>query len=144
MKSDHGRLPFFMVQLEVQLPWSIFSWKQFTKPLGLSLGVNRMWTKKNDHAQKVDVLKKINICSKRAVLKKEKSSLTILLSSLGLHLSSLLVECVEDVACKSSHNNFFFLLRNKGIKLYMWHVPYVVHWALFATRFTMCTQILEF
>ena len=35
------------------------------------------------------------------------SSLTILLSSLGLHLSSLLVKCVEDVACKSSHSNFY-------------------------------------
>ena len=38
---------------------------------------------------------------------KKKSSLTILLSSLGLHLSSLLVKCVEDVACKSSHINFY-------------------------------------
>ena len=35
------------------------------------------------------------------------SSLTILLSSLGLHLSSLLVKYVEVVACKSSQNNFY-------------------------------------
>jgi hypothetical protein len=36
-----------------------------------------------------------------------KSSLTILLSSLGLHLSSRFVKCVKDVACKSSHINFY-------------------------------------
>ena len=36
-----------------------------------------------------------------------KSRLTILLSSLRLHLSSLLVRSVKDVACKSSHNNFY-------------------------------------
>ena len=28
--------------------------------------------------------------------------------------------------------------------IYMWHVHCVVHWALFATCFTMCAQILEF
>jgi hypothetical protein len=33
------------------------------------------------------------------------SSLTILLSSLGLYLSALLVKCVKDVAHKTSHNN---------------------------------------
>ena len=43
---------------------------------------------------------------KKGILEKN-SSLIILLSSLGLHLSSLLVECVEDVACSSSHNNFY-------------------------------------
>ena len=35
------------------------------------------------------------------------SSLTILLSSFGLHLSSILVKSVKDVACKSSHKNFY-------------------------------------
>jgi hypothetical protein len=34
--------------------------------------------------------------------------------------------------------------KNERFNLYMWNVPCVVHWALFATRFTMCTQILEF
>jgi hypothetical protein len=37
----------------------------------------------------------------------KKLSLIILLSSLGLYFSSLLVKCVEDVACKSSNNNFY-------------------------------------
>jgi hypothetical protein len=40
MKSDHERWPF---------PWFNFFKNQITKPLGLSLGVNRMWTKRNDH-----------------------------------------------------------------------------------------------
>ena len=31
----------------------------------------------------------------------------MLLSSLGLHLSSLLVKYVKDVACKPSHNNSY-------------------------------------
>ena len=49
VKSDHGRSPFSMVQL----PWSdFFKNKQFTKPLGPSLGVSRMWTERNDHALK--------------------------------------------------------------------------------------------
>ena len=80
---------------------------QFTKPSGPSLGVNRMWTKKNDHAPKNECADFFNTCPKRAPLKKIKSCLTILLSSLGLHLSSLLVKCVEDVACNSSHNNSY-------------------------------------
>jgi hypothetical protein len=62
--------------------------------LGPSLGVNQMWTKKNDHAPKSEGVDLLNTCPKRAVLKKKKSSLTILLSSLGLHLLSLLVKCV--------------------------------------------------
>ena len=55
--------------------------------------------------QKVKVLIFFNMPKKGSFEKN--SSLTILLSSLGLHLSSLLVKCVEDVACKSSHNNFY-------------------------------------
>ena len=55
MKSDHGRWSFSMVQL----PWFDFCKCLFTKFLGPSLGVNRMWTKRNDHQkvhQKVNVL----------------------------------------------------------------------------------------
>ena len=66
-------------------------------------------------------------CSKRVVLKKKNLSLSILLSSLGLHLSSLLVKCGEDVACNSSYNNFY--KKRKGKKewfnLYMWYVIYM-------------------
>jgi hypothetical protein len=33
-------------------PWSNFLKIQFPKPLAPSLGVNQMWTKRNDHAPK--------------------------------------------------------------------------------------------
>ena len=51
------------------------------------------------------------------------SGLTILLSSLGLHLSSLLVECIEDVACISSHNNFY--QKNERFNFYMFNIIYM-------------------
>ena len=56
--------------------------------------------------QKVNVLFFL-IHAQKGQLMKKNSSLTILLSSLGLQLSSLLVENDEDVACKSSHNIFY-------------------------------------
>jgi hypothetical protein len=56
--------------------------------------------------QKVKVLVFLIYAQKWQFLEK-KSSLTIILSSIGLYLSSLLVKCVKDVACKSSHNNFY-------------------------------------
>ena len=82
MKSDHRRWHFPMVQL----PWSDFLKKkhqqQFTKRLGPSLGANWMWTKRNDRAsKKMNVLHFCNICPSREILKKKRSSLTILLSS---------------------------------------------------------------
>ena len=44
MKSDHGRGPFSTVRV---------LYKLVLRDLGPSLGVKRMWTKKNDHPQKV-------------------------------------------------------------------------------------------
>ena len=52
MKSDHGGWLLPWSNSMVQLPWSNFLKIQFTNSLGPSLGVNRMWTKKNDHAPK--------------------------------------------------------------------------------------------
>jgi hypothetical protein len=60
----------------------------------------------SDHAPKSEGVDFFSTCPKRAILEK-KSSLIILLSSLGLYLSSLLVKCVEDEAYKSSHNNVY-------------------------------------
>ena len=51
-------------------PWSNFLKKQFTKPLFSLLGVNRMWTKRNDHAPKTSCAGFLNICPKEEVLKK--------------------------------------------------------------------------
>ena len=61
-------------------------------------------------------------CSKTAFLKRKKeSSSTILLFSLQLHLSSLLVKCVKDMAYKSSHNNFY---QKERFNLYVFNVIY--------------------
>jgi hypothetical protein len=50
----------------IQLFWTHFLKKknQFTKPLGPSLGVNRIWTKRNDHASKSECAYVFNICPK--------------------------------------------------------------------------------
>ena len=53
----------------------------------------------------------------------KKSSLTILLSSIGLYLSSFLAKCVEDVACKSSHNKYY--KKVSDFILYMFNVIYI-------------------
>ena len=50
----------------------------------------------------------------------KKSSSTILLFSLGFHLSSLLFKWVEDVACESSHNDFY--KKNERLNLYMFNL----------------------
>jgi hypothetical protein len=60
-----------------------FKINQFTKPWGPSLGLNQVWTKRNDHAPKSECAHYFSICPKREVLKKI-SSLTILLSSSSL------------------------------------------------------------
>ena len=88
---DHGRWPFPWSYLMVQLSWYDFLKKQFTKPLGPSLGVNQMWTKRNNHAPNVNVLIflfYLNICPKRASLRgdsgereREKFDLSCLLYS---------------------------------------------------------------
>jgi len=61
MNSNHGRWFFSVVR---------FLRNQFTKPLGPSLGVNWMWTKRSNHASKNECAKFCNICPKRAILKK--------------------------------------------------------------------------
>ena len=43
---DHERWPFSMLRFLQKISL------QLTKPLGPSLGVNRMWTKRNDYAPK--------------------------------------------------------------------------------------------
>ena len=71
---EDGLFPW--ADLMVQFPWYDILKNQFTKSLDPSLGVNQMWTKRNDHGprgmtmhQKVNVLKYM---SKRTVLKEEK------------------------------------------------------------------------
>ena len=52
----------------MEIPWSDFLKGQFIKLVGPSLGVCRMWTKRNDHAPKIECADFFNIYSKRIVL----------------------------------------------------------------------------
>ena len=62
------------------------SWKkQITMSLGPSVGVNQMWTKRNDYAPKNECVDFFNTYPKMVVL--TFLSLTILLSSSSLHIS---------------------------------------------------------
>ena len=116
---DHGRRPFSMVQLDGPHFMVRFLKKTIYKAFGPLTSVNQMWTKKNDRAPNNECADFFNLCLKKAVLKEKNLSLTILLSSLGLHLS-LLVKCVEDVAGKYSHNNFY--QKNKNERFNIVHV----------------------
>ena len=59
---DHEAGPWKRAFFNGLSSWSDFLKKLVLKALGPSLGVNRMWTKKNDHAPKRTFLKKIQIC----------------------------------------------------------------------------------
>ena len=97
MKSEHERWPNSMVQLL----WSNFLNNQFTKPLGPSLGVNLMWTTRNDHAPKSECVDVFLICAQKGQFQKN-SSLTILLSSLLFLFSS-----PNKISLKFYYNNNF-------------------------------------
>ena len=96
--------------------------KLVSEALGPSLGVNQTWTKKNGHALKSECAHFFKYIPKGKFWKEKKIKFDILFSSLGLPLSSLLVKCVEDVACKFSHNNFY---KNRAI--YFIHVQCNLH-----------------
>ena len=49
----------------VQLPWFGFLKNQFTKLLGPSLGVNCMWTERNDHAPNSEYAGILKLCQLR-------------------------------------------------------------------------------
>ena len=61
---------FLWCVLMVQLPWSDSLENQIVKPLDLSLSVNCMWTKRNDHATKNECADFFNLCPKIENLKK--------------------------------------------------------------------------
>ena len=66
------------------------------------------------------------------------SSLPILLSSHGLYLSSILVKCVEDVACKSLHNNFHN--NNEQFYLYMFKSTCDMYFMLYIEHYLQPTS----
>ena len=62
--TNHGGCPF---------PWSnFFSKIKIRKPLGPSVGVNQMWTQRNDHASNSDCVDFCNICPKKVLLKEKR------------------------------------------------------------------------
>ena len=65
MKSDNGRWPFQWSEFKVQLIRSDFFKIVVMKALGPSLGVNWMWTKKNDHAPKNERIDFVKYMSKK-------------------------------------------------------------------------------
>ena len=84
---DHEKMAFFpWSDLMVQLSWSKFL-NQFIKHVGSSLGVNRMWTKRNDHAPKNECANFFNMCPKRAILKKKLSLIIFCFLLVGLLFS---------------------------------------------------------
>jgi hypothetical protein len=69
---DHEVGPWKMAFLVVQLhDLTSMVWFQFTKPLGPSLGVDRMWPRGMAMHQNVNVMIFINVCPRRVVLKKK-------------------------------------------------------------------------
>jgi hypothetical protein len=70
MKSDHGRWTLSMVRVHGLTSMVRLHKKLVLRVLGPSLGVNRMWTKKSDHAPKIEGAHFFNTCPKRAILKK--------------------------------------------------------------------------
>ena len=84
---EDGLLPWS--DLMFHLPWSNSLKKSIYKPLGPSLGVNRMWTKRNhDHAPKNECVDFFDIYAQKGWIR-GKQSLTIFLSSLVLIFSSM-------------------------------------------------------
>ena len=67
----------------VQLPWPNLLTNQFIRPLGPSLGVNRTWTKRNDHAPKSECVDFFIIYVQKGSFEKKgkwSRSITLLLS----------------------------------------------------------------
>jgi hypothetical protein len=68
---DHEVEPWEMAFFYGLTSWSNFRFeffkKQFAKPLGPSIGINPMCTKRNDHAPKSECANFLNICLKRVV-----------------------------------------------------------------------------
>ena len=61
-KAGLHHAPWSRTMEDGLFPWSNFLENQFTKPLGPSLGADRMWTKRNGHAPKNEcVLSYLNI-----------------------------------------------------------------------------------
>ena len=89
-----------------------------------------------------------NTRPKRVVLKDKNLVWPFFCLLLGFTCRQFLLNVLK--MCLQIFSQQFLQKKNEQFNLYvfnviyMWHVPCVVHSTLFATHFTMCTQILEF
>ena len=104
--------------------------------MGLSLGVNRMWTKKNDHVPKNECVDCLNICPKWTICKKkikfDHSFVSLLFTSLVLLFSLVFTLNSSKHGCnggKEEENYFSFRIMHV---LYMLvkHVVRIQAWIL--------------
>jgi hypothetical protein len=63
---------FLWPDFMVQLPWSNFFKNKIEKSLGPSLGVKKMWIKRNDHAPKMNLWIFLIYAQEKVVLKEKK------------------------------------------------------------------------
>ena len=85
--TDHEVGPWKMAFVNGLSSWSEFI-KIVLRALGPSLGVNRMWTKKSDHAPKNEGDDVFNTCPKRAILEKIKFAHSLVFSWASLVFTS--------------------------------------------------------
>jgi hypothetical protein len=81
-------VPFKMVQVHGPTSMVQLLRKIVLKALAPSLGVNQMWTKKNDRAPKSECVDFFNTCPKRAILKEFKFDHSLVFSWASLVFSS--------------------------------------------------------
>jgi hypothetical protein len=128
MNSSHGRCIIPRYEFMVYISWSEFLKNWFTKPLGSSLGVNRMWTKRNGHAARNGCAHFFNISPKRVVLGKIKvwpfSCLLLGFTCLHFLLNVSKMWLVNLLTSISTKNEWFNLYMFNVI--YLWHIPCVV------------------
>jgi hypothetical protein len=128
MKLDHGRWTLSMVRVHGLTSMVRLHKKLVLRVLGPSLGVNRMWTKKSDHAPKIEGAHFFNTCPKRAILKKIRvwpfSCLLLGFNCLHFFLNVSKMWLANLLTTIFTKNERFNLCTFNVI--YMWHVPCVV------------------
>ena len=119
--------------------------KLVMKTLAPSVGVNWMWTKKNDHASKNEHVDFFSRCPKRAILKKNQvwpfsclhlgfTCLPFLLNVSKMWLANLLTKTFT----KSSWFNLYLFN-----VIYMWHVSLCCHYHKAMRKRTMIVFLLR-
>ena len=122
MKSDHGRGFFSMVRVHAPTFMVRLLKKSVLKALGPSLGVNRMWTKKNDHASKSECADFFLIRAQKGQFKKKFEFDHSLVFSWA---SLLFTSCQMCRRCGLQSFSQQFLQENERFNLSMFNVIYM-------------------